>query len=160
MRESGGLGAGFFEDARGDFHGRYARLRVLRDEPVFDGGLRRRLHYSFFGFQPKKDSADGSAPQTPRRRELRAGPLNCAHSCHQFNGTSINSADKMGGLGGEASVAVWAKPSRRSASEAHHRKQNSSRSALVRARSEPSIQRVRSQFPLVQFATAEHGPWA
>ena len=56
-----------------------------------------------------------------------------------------------GGMGGGASVAVWPKASRRSASKAHHRKQNSSLRALVSARSERSNQGVRSHIARAQI---------
>ena len=64
-RVSGELVAVFFEYARGDFHGRYARLRMLRDEPVFDGVLRRRLHYSFLAFSQKKTAPTAPPPKPP-----------------------------------------------------------------------------------------------
>ena len=100
-----------------------------------------------WAFSPR-DYADGYAPPYPPGDRIACNSLELRALCHQFNGRSSNPADKMGGLGGEASVGVWPKASRRSASAAHHRKQNSSRSALVRARSERSNHRVRIQSPL------------
>ena len=137
------------ESARGDFHVRFARSRVLREEPVYDGGASPAASLLFFGPRAKKDSADGCAPHTPRGRG------NCKQVrwiarilCHQFTGRPSTPADKKGGLGGEATVAVWPQASRRSGSGVPQHKQNSSRSALVSARSERSIQGVRSQFTL------------
>ena len=76
-----------------------------------------------WAFSPR-DYADGSAPPYPPEDRIACNSLELRALCHQFNGRSSTSADKMGGLGGEATVAVWPKASRRSGSEAPHHKQS------------------------------------
>ena len=124
------------------------RLNASRSTPVrknADKTLRVFRHF------PSIQSTMGAAPPYPRQKELPASPVNCARPCPQSNGCPSHFADKMGGMGGEATVAVWPKASRRSGSGAPHRKSNSSRSALVRARSERPNHRVRCHLPCHQF---------
>ena len=104
------MGAWFVEYGGADFHGRTARSRVLREGPVLDGGLRRRLHYSFFGPRAKKRQRRRLRPPNPRRRELRACPLNCAQSCHQFNGRSCISQTKWGVWGAKRASPSGRRP--------------------------------------------------
>ena len=69
------------------------------------GGLRRRLHYSFFGPRAKKRQRRRLRPPIPpAQRESQASPLICAHPSPQFNGRSSTSADKRG---------VWGRSDRR-----------------------------------------------
>ncbi len=95
------LRAGFLENARGDFHGRSARLRVLRDEPVFDGGLRRRLHYSFLAFSQKRQRRR-LRPPNPPKKGIADKSLELRASVPPNQRTVFHSRRQNGGFGGRS----------------------------------------------------------
>ena len=82
---------------------------------------------------------------------MSASPLNCAHSCHQFNGHSSNPADKRGVWGAKRASASGRRPAAGQRAQPPITNKASSRSALVSARSERPIQGVRFQSACAQI---------
>ncbi len=85
---------------------------------------------------------------------MQASPLNCAHPSPQFNGHSSNPADKRGVWGAKRPSPSGRRPAGGQGAKPPITNKASSRSALVRARSERPIQGVRFQFPWPQITSS------